>query len=346
MSQLFDRAAVFTDIHFGDKNDSERHNLDCLNFVKWFCVQVRENQCDAVIFMGDWFDNRSRLRVDTIHYSWEAIELLNGLGIPVYWLVGNHDLYFRNNRNITSLPYLGSMENIYVINELVEINDVLLSPWLTGGEFAEVPGYDVKYIFGHFELPLFLMNESVAMPDKGGLHADHFVNCDAVFSGHFHKRQLKVNEHGIPIWYPGNAFPHNFNDVNDRDRGCMMLEWGHDPEFIDWPDAPYYSRMLLSELLEVGPTLEASNGIIEVKDDMGIEVEEAIQIKELLGNNFREIRLRPANPDLDVTIETKIGDDSQSVDEMVIEHLRLLDTEGSDFDAALMVKLYEEVKTD
>jgi len=346
MDQLFDRAAVFTDIHFGDKNDSERHNLDCLNFIKWFCVQVREAQCDAVIFMGDWFDNRSRIRVDSIHYSWEAVELLNGLGVPVYWLVGNHDLYFRNNRNITSLPYLGSMENIFVINELVEINNVLLSPWLTGSEFAEVPGYDVKYVFGHFELPLFLMNESVAMPDKGGLHADHFTNCDAVFSGHFHKRQLKVNEHGIPVWYPGNAFPHNFNDVNDRDRGCMMLEWGHDPEFIDWPDAPYYSRMLLSELLEQSDDLEPSNGIIEVKDDMGIEVEEAVQIKELLADKFREIRLRPANPDLDVATETNIGDDSQSVDEMVIEHLRLLDTEGSDFDADLMVKLYEEVKTD
>lgn len=296
--------------------------------------------------MGDWFDNRSRIRVDSIHYSWEAVELLNGLGVPVYWLVGNHDLYFRNNRNITSLPYLGSMENIFVINELVEINNVLLSPWLTGSEFAEVPGYDVKYVFGHFELPLFLMNESVAMPDKGGLHADHFTNCDAVFSGHFHKRQLKVNEHGIPVWYPGNAFPHNFNDVNDRDRGCMMLEWGHDPEFIDWPDAPYYSRMLLSELLEQSDDLEPSNGIIEVKDDMGIEVEEAVQIKELLADKFREIRLRPANPDLDVATETNIGDDSQSVDEMVIEHLRLLDTEGSDFDADLMVKLYEEVKTD
>jgi DNA repair exonuclease SbcCD nuclease subunit len=346
MSQLFDRAAVFTDIHFGDKNDSERHNIDCLNFVKWFCVQVRENHCDAVIFMGDWFDNRTRIRVDTLDYSWQAIELLNNIGVPVYWLVGNHDLFYRNNRNITSLPYLGSMENIFVINELVEINDVLLAPWLTGGEFAEVPNYDVKYIFGHFELPLFLMNESVTMPDKGGLHADHFTNCDAVFSGHFHKRQLKVNEHGIPVWYPGNAFPHNFNDVNDRDRGCMLLEWGHDPEFVDWPDAPFYSRINLSDLLDQSDSLEASNGIIEVKDDMGIEIEEATEIKELLGDKFREIRLRPANPDLDITIETEIGDDSKSVDEMIIEHLRLLDTEGSDFDAELMVKLYEGAKID
>lgn len=345
MSQLFERAAVFTDIHFGDKNDSERHNLDCFQFVKWFCNEVRENHCDAVIFVGDWFDNRTRMRVDTIHYSWQAIELLNGLGVPVYWVVGNHDMFFKNNRNIISMPYLGSTENIYLINELTEINDVLFAPWLTGGEFAEVPSYEVKYIFGHFELPLFLLNDNMIMPDKGGLHADHFVNCDAVFSGHFHKRQLKVNEHGIPIWYMGNAFPHDFNDVNDRDRGCMILEWGHDPEFINWPDAPVYLRSTLSDLLANADALEPSNGVIEVKDDMGIEVEEAIQIRELLGDRFREIRLRPMNPELDVALETdaNIGDDAKSVDEMVVEHLRLLDTEGSDYDSDLLVEMYEKV---
>ena len=341
MSPLFDKAAVFTDIHFGGKNDSERHNLDCLNFITWFCEKVREEQCDAVIFMGDWFDNRSRHRHDTTHYSWQAIELLNGLGVPVYWIIGNHDLYFKNNRSITSLPYLGSMENIYVINELMEINDVLFAPWLVGGEFAEVPEYKVKYVFGHFELPLFLFNENMPMPDKGGLHADHFTHPDAVFSGHFHKRQLKVNEHGIPVWYMGNAFPHNFNDLNDSDRGCMILEWGHDPEFVNWPDAPVYLRTTLSELLNSTEALEPCNGIIEIKDDMGIEIEEAIQIKESLSGSFREIRLRPANKNLAVDLETTIGDDAKSVDEMVIEHLLLIDTEGSDFDAELLVELYK-----
>ncbi|KPL07304.1 hypothetical protein AMJ86_04775 [bacterium SM23_57] len=346
MTQLFDKAAVFTDIHFGDKNDSERHNRDCLNFVKWFCQCVREEHCDAVIFMGDWFDNRSRLRVDTITYSWQAIELLDSLGIPVYWLIGNHDLFFRNNRNVTSLPYLGSNKNIFLINELVEINDVLFAPWLTGSEFAEVPSYEVKYVFGHFELPLFLLNQNVPMPDKGGLHADHFTTCDAVFSGHFHKRQLKVNEHGIPVWYPGNAFPLNFNDVNDTDRGCMILEWGHDPVFVNWPDAPSYLRMNLSELMEVIDELEPSEAVIEIKDDVGLEIEEAVELKELLDDKFRLIHLKPMNKELDVSEEVDISEDAKSVDEMVIERLRSIDTEGSDYDSELLVELYESVDPD
>jgi DNA repair exonuclease SbcCD nuclease subunit len=348
MSQLFEKIAALTDIHFGAKSDSEQHNIDCLNCVKWFCQQVREYDCDAVIFMGDWFDNRSRLRVDTLHYSWQAISELRKLNLPVYWLIGNHDVYFRHHRAIHSLPYLEG-ENFFVINELTEISNVLLAPWLTGNEFAEVPGYDVKYVFGHFELPLFLLNENVIMPDRGGLHADHFINCDAVFSGHFHKRQLKVNEHGIPVYYIGNAFPHNFNDLGDYNRGCMILEWGHDPEFVNWPNAPSYERCKVSELLNgTGNPFQhdTTNMIVEVKDDVGLEVEEAMQLKTLLGDNFRELRLRPMNPELDASIETEIGEDAQSVDEMVVEHLRLLDTEGSDFDAELLVALYQGVGTD
>ena len=51
---LFERAAVFTDIHFGKKSDSEQHNLDCVAYIDWFCEQVKVHQCDTIIFMGDW----------------------------------------------------------------------------------------------------------------------------------------------------------------------------------------------------------------------------------------------------------------------------------------------------
>ena len=350
MSRLFDRAAVFTDIHFGKKSDSEEHNLDCANFVNWFCQLSREQDCDAVIFMGDWFDNRSRLRVDTIHYSWHAIQKLADLKVPVYWLIGNHDLYFRYNRTIHSLPYVDG-NNFRVINTLWEVDDVLFCPWLTGQEFAEVPAYEAKYVFGHFELPLFLLNENVVMPDRGGLHADHFEQCEAVFSGHFHKRQCKVNEHGIPVWYIGNAFPHDFNDVNDTDRGAMVLPWGMEPEFHNWPDAPNFHRVTVTELMEIieGPgglnSRFDNHSIIECQDDVGMEVEEAMAVREALDGHVRELRLRPKRETLTVDQETDIGDDAQSVDQMVVEHLRMLDTEGSEYDPEILVALYESVGT-
>jgi hypothetical protein len=344
---LFKKAAVFTDIHFGKKSDSEEHNKDCLEYVEWFCNEVREADADTVIFMGDWFDNRSRLRVDTIDYSWQAIELLAALKREVWWLAGNHDLFFRNHRSVHSLPYLTN--KFHIVNELLEVGDCLMAPWLVGNEFSEVPGYDVKYIFGHFELPLFLLNENVSMPDRGGLHADHFTECDAVFSGHFHKRQLKVNDHGIPVWYIGNCFPHDFNDVDDTNRGCMMLEWGNEPEFINWENAPNYHRTTLSTIIShvEGDTLPYNNkSVVECRDDIGIEIEEAMEFKSVLGPGMRDLRLRPARTDLDVGTETDIDDNAKSVDEMVVEHLNMIDTDGSDYDSDVLVQLYNSVIVD
>ena len=70
-----------------------------------------------------------------------------------------------------------------------------------------------------------------------------------------------------------------------------------------------------------------------------------MELKELIGEQFREVRLRPARRDLDAGTETDIGEDAQSVDEMVVEHLRMLDTEGSDYDPELLVELYQSVGT-
>ena len=59
-----------------------------------------------------------------------------------------------------------------------------------------------------------------------------------VFSGHFHKRQYKNNIH-----YIGNAFPHNYADAGDWERGAMFLTWGEEPSYVNWPDCPKYKTL-------------------------------------------------------------------------------------------------------
>ena len=47
MTNLFKKAAVFTDIHFGLKSNSVTHNEDCLNFVKWATAKAKEEGEDT-----------------------------------------------------------------------------------------------------------------------------------------------------------------------------------------------------------------------------------------------------------------------------------------------------------
>src|SRR6185437_14005282 len=100
MKNLFNKVAVFSDIHYGLRLDSEEHNQDCHKFILWFIEQVISQKCDMIISCGDWFHNRPRTENRTGHYSEKDIRLLSEIGIPIIWIIGNHDLYFRDTREI------------------------------------------------------------------------------------------------------------------------------------------------------------------------------------------------------------------------------------------------------
>ena len=353
MTNLFKKCLAFTDIHFGKRSDSEQHNSDCQRYMTWLREVVRREKPDTIIFMGDWFDNRSRLRLDTADHGYTALYHLynemHRLNCRIFMLVGNHDMFYKQNRSVISFPWAESIshdDSLVIIDSPFEIDNVMLCPWMVGTEYLPVVNTKVKYVFGHFELPLFLMNEQVECPHKGGLDMDKFVNCDAVFSGHFHKRQIKINAHGVPVTYIGNCFPHNFNDVGDRDRGCMILEWDCEPRFLNFEYGPNYNRVTLSELvamIDEGTLREHFNeqSVVECTDDLNIAQEEALEIKEILSGELRDLRLKPAPKKLDASTETTTTKDGKTVDQIVKGHILDLDTEGSDIESGLLLEIYD-----
>ena len=45
--QTFKRAAVFTDIHFGNKGNSRQFNQDCDRFIDWFIEDAQAKGCET-----------------------------------------------------------------------------------------------------------------------------------------------------------------------------------------------------------------------------------------------------------------------------------------------------------
>ena len=321
-----------------------------MQYIDWLCGVIDDEQPDTIIFLGDWFDNRSRIRSDTLEYGIRAAVQLSEKAeehsATIWWLVGNHDMFYKQKRSTTSLSWLHLLKNVNVIKEPMETRNVFFSPWLLGTEYLEVVDAEVEYVFGHFELPTFLMNEQVECPDiKGGIHSDMFHACAAVFSGHFHKRQTKINPNGIPVTYIGNCFPHNFNDVGDRDRGCMVLTWGEEPIYLNFP-GPNYNRIDLSELLELADkgTLQETfdeKSVVECYDDLNIAQEEALEVKETLRTFLRDVTLKPNRDKLKVSDETEVKKEGKTVDQIVLDHIKNLDTEGSDIDVHTLLEVYK-----
>ena len=336
MSNLFKKAAIFTDIHFGLKSNSQLHNEDCLNFVRWATDLAREQGCETAMFLGDWHNNRANINIVTLNYSLRALEHLNANFRDVYFIPGNHDLYYRDKRDIQSVEWARHLPNIHICNDWFSSGDVVIAPWLCGDDHKRISKLTGKYMFGHFELPGYMMNAMVEMPDHGEVKREDFNNFEHVFSGHFHLRQNKRN-----VNYIGNCFPHNFADAGDDARGMMILDWGSEPEYHAWPDQPLYRVYNLSNVLDRPDQLLKLNMHARINLDIDISYEEASFIKEtfMASHQLREIKLSPqSSVDLDSMVAQ--GNISfQSVDQIVSNQLTNIDSKQ--YNNKILLEIYQ-----
>jgi hypothetical protein len=252
---------------------------------------------------------------------------------------GNHDLYYKDKRTVNSTAFAKHIPGITFIDELTTVDDVTIVPWLIGDEWKKLKTLKSKYIFGHFELPTFFMNAMVQMPDHGEIQLDNFKGYELGFSGHFHKRQQQGAVH-----YIGNAFPHNYADAWDDDRGMMILDRENDkaPEYINWPNCPKYRTVKLSKLIDEASTLIKPNMYLRVNLDLPISYEEASFIKETFINqyNCREISLIPQKSLEEISTQLDIAQ-FESVDQIVAGEIAAIDSDS--FNKKTLLDIYSEL---
>ena len=336
---MFKKAAVFTDIHLGLKSNSKQHLQDCEDFVDWFIETSKANGCETGIFCGDWHHNRNTINVQTLDSTTRCLEKLGQSFENFYFFAGNHDLYYKDKRDVFSVEFAKHIPGLtYVENTLVK-DDVALVPWLVGDEWRKIKDIKAKYMFGHFELPSFYMNAMVQMPDHGELKAEHFEHQEYVFSGHFHKRQVQGKIH-----YIGNAFPHNYADAWDDNRGMMILdkENNSEPQYINWDNCPKYRTTTLSKLLDPESDIIKPNMYLRVTLDLPISYEEAQFIKEtyISQHGCREITLIPQKQIEEITTDLDIST-FESVDEIVSKEITAIDSEN--FNKKTLLDIYNEL---
>lgn len=334
---MFKKAAVFTDLHCGLKSNSKNHNQDCEDFVDWYIAEAKSRGCETGIFCGDWHHNRNALNLTTMDTTVRCLEKLGAAFDKFYMFAGNHDLYYKDKRDVKSTQFAHHIPGITVIDQIYTEGDVALVPWLVGDEWKKVKKIKSKYLFGHFELPSFYMNAMVKMPDHGELKAAHFEHQEYVFSGHFHKRQNNGKIH-----YIGNAFPHNYSDAWDDERGMMVLEHGGKPEFIDWADCPKYRTLTLSKLIDEKDTILKNKMYLRVTLDIDISYEEASFIKEQFINGYdcRELVLIPSKQDEEINSDIDITT-FESVDEIVSKEITAI--ESDNFDTNTLLSIYGDL---
>lgn len=338
---MYKKTAMFTDIHFGKKSNSEQHNQDCINFITWFCEQVKKDpEVDCIAFLGDWHENRSALNVSTLNYSLQGAQMLNDLGLPVYFLVGNHDLYHRHSRAVNSLQHLEELENFHLIRENTVVGDTLFVPFIFPDEYADLAQYmDVPVWMGHFEFKGFtITGYNIKM--MSGPDPKDFLKPKRIFSGHFHRRQSSGN-----IVYIGNAFPMDFSDIDDYSRGmCTYNHESGDTEFTNWDVCPTYTKTKLSEVLDGIVDLRPNTTVI-CEVDIEIDFEENTYLRQAFIDKYklRDLQLEEA-PDPTIFADNTGDIDFENItntNDLVVEMLSGIETDK--LNNAMLVELFKDI---
>ena len=177
----------------------------------------------------------------------------------------------------------------------------------------------------------------VQMPDHGEIALDSFKGYELGFSGHFHKRQQQKN-----MIYIGNAFPHNYADTWDDDRGMMILEWDGEPQYHSWPNQPTFRTVTLSRLIDEADTIIKPKQHLRVALDIDISYEEASFIKEKFITDYAIRELTLITERKEVEMNTNIDIQSfESVDQIVSN--QIVNIESDTYNKNTLLEIYNSL---
>ena len=220
------KIALITDQHL----DGRKGSLAFWNFFQKFYDEVffptlEKEKVDAIIDLGDTFDNRKSIDFNTFNRIRDNyFDRLKKY--DVHMLLGNHCTYYKNTNKVNSPELLlKDYKNIYVYSEPKRVGfgskKFLMLPWINS-ENREVvmrllDTVEADNVCGHLEVNGFEVTPGMKF-DHGGLEPSAFKNFKRVWSGHFHHRSKKGN-----IQYLGNPYQMFWNDYKDT-RGFHIYD--------------------------------------------------------------------------------------------------------------------------
>lgn len=272
------KGILLTDLHAGIRADSNIFLKSFENLFKDFLPEIIKKQNVSNIFiLGDIFDNRNHLNLKTINLVLSTFKefLSSHPTLEVYILIGNHDLFYKNTREINSLKILeDKFNNIHIISEVTRkkiLNrDIVLCPWIIDKtDITETFKEPADVCLGHFAINGFEMIQG--FKETEGLSQSDFDSCfKLTFSGHFHLR----NEIGRII-YIGTPYQLSWNDCGST-KGVYVLDFDTlNYDFIEYTSAPKFKKIYLSRVKNktIDIKKEICNNFIRLILDDNIESE-------------------------------------------------------------------------
>ena len=221
---------------------------------------AKEDRVDLIVFLGDLVELSSRAHINDVVRR----HILNMADIPRVFVVGNHDLFYKE------LDFFGNVNDIFAdlgwrVVERIEILDLNgLSLGFAGWKSDDSELIDVVVRLGDVQL-WFLHKEIKGGYLRKNLVAEDGILLDGVHVGGW----VVVGHHHVPyvdevrrILFAGSVHRVDLNDCDGLERGCYIWD-SEEPDVFTFVKLGNVSQLDLVEVC-VGDDFDAERFLREV----------------------------------------------------------------------------------
>lgn len=253
-----DNIIMLSDIHLGVRNASIDWLDNIKSYFKDFFIPYITSVVDsepkgktaALIIAGDFFDCRQHIDINVLNVGIDIMLQLSNI-INVFMIVGNHDIYKKEDIDVNSLRIFQNFEHVYIIEEpsILSVSDDVkfaLIPWVGSHQKENELLKDIKqysdYAIMHADISGLIYDNGRAILDG----ADAKVYGKKIYAGHIHKRQETPG-----VTYLGSPYQLKRSDLgNTKGVYSLRISNGHVHEnFIKNTVSPIFIKVRFTDLL-------------------------------------------------------------------------------------------------
>lgn len=238
------KVLLFSDLHIHMHKNLMSRLDDGLKVLEWVFRTAIEREINTIVFGGDLFQDRQRIHTISYEKTFNLIRkfMESYPQLKLYLLVGNHDMWFNNKHDVSSISPFEAIRGVEVVARCTTI-EVLPGFKLDFLPYTKNP---VEDIAEHFQIKSDVLISHIAI-DEAKLNSftraevsveyegdmvkvdiDKFGGWKRVFLGHYHLAQ-KLDD---VVEYIGSPYELNFGEAFQQKHIIVLDTETLDTEYV------------------------------------------------------------------------------------------------------------------